>query len=364
MVRCDECFPNGNNPMIHMQRPFILLFTLMLAAPLAAQTLPDITPPEPIPATQPATSPFIRPLAKPTTRPVPEIRRAMVISIDGLRPDLLLRANCPNIRGMLERGSYSMWARTTPNSITLPSHVSMMTGVNPRRHEIEWNIDLKTLVPLYPRVPSLFEAAKRHGYTTAIAAGKAKFDIFDRPGVLDWKFIPRKSFIETKDVLTAAVDIIREHQPDVMLVHFPTVDNVGHLKGWASPAQIKAIEESDAAVGTLLATLDLLNLTDSTLVIVTSDHGGAGRNHGPDDARSRHIPWIAVGPGIRKGVDLTIYSKLVINTEDTFATTCWLLGIPPTVFDLDGVPVKLILEPKDDELLQPTSLPPRPPASW
>src|SRR6185437_4128621 len=167
--------------------------------------------------TKPALSPFIRPKASPTTRPVEEIRRAMVVSIDGLRPDLLLRANCPNMRALMNRGAFSMWARTTPNSITLPSHISMMTGVNPRRHDIEWNRDLKTTEPLYPRVPTLFEVAKRHGYTTAVAAGKDKFDMFDRPGVLDWKFIPKKATCDTADVVEAAVQIIREHKPDVML---------------------------------------------------------------------------------------------------------------------------------------------------
>jgi hypothetical protein len=30
-----------------------------------------------------------------TTRPIPQIRRVMVVSIDGLRPDVMLRANTP-----------------------------------------------------------------------------------------------------------------------------------------------------------------------------------------------------------------------------------------------------------------------------
>lgn len=323
------------------------------------------------PTTRPALSPFIRPKTSPTTRPVEEIRRAMVVSIDGLRPDLLLRANCPNIRALMSRGSFTMWARTTPNSITLPSHVSMMTGVNPRRHDIEWNRDMNTIEPMYPRVPTLFEVAKRHGYTTALAAGKDKFDMFDRPGVLDWKFIPTRAragmpehACTTADVAAAAVEMIRDHKPDVMLVHLPTVDVVGHLKGWATPAQIKAIEDADAAVGALIAALDEMKLTDSTLVIITADHGGAGRNHGPDDPRSRHIPWIAAGPGITHGLDLTIYAKLTVNTEDTFATTCWMLGIPPSVPDMDGVPVKSILQPKGGELLYPSAAPTKPPASW
>jgi arylsulfatase A-like enzyme len=237
----------------------------------------------------------------------------------------------------------------------------MMTGVNPRRHEIEWNRELPLKEPIYPRVPTLFEAAKRHGYTTALAAGKEKFDLFDRPGVLDWKHIPHTATSETAAVIGPAVQMIREHQPDVMMVHLPSVDNVGHLIGWATPKQMQAIEDADAAVGQIVKAMDEAQMTGSTLLIVTSDHGGAGRTHGPDDFRARYIPWIAVGPGIRH-IDLTTYPKLVINTEDTFATVCWMLGVPPTLPDLDGQPVKLILEQTPAELLHPA--PAKPPPAW
>jgi arylsulfatase A-like enzyme len=276
-----------------------------------------------------------------------------VISIDGLRPDLLLLANTPNIHGLMMRGSYSMWARTTPNSITLPSHVSMMTGVSPRRHGIEWNREFDLPEPVYPAVPTLLEAAKRHGYTTAVVAGKGKFDIFDRSGVLDWKWIPKTEKCETAEVVPHAVEIIKDHKPDVMLIHFPSVDNVGHAIGWATPQQMRAIADADEGVGAVLKAIDDAELTDSTLVIVTADHGGSGRDHGPDDPRSRHIPWVAVGPKVRQHLDLTSYPRLDVQTYDTFATACWVMGIPPTVPDLDGKPVKQIFPEKKapDELL-------------
>src|SRR4051794_27495970 len=66
---------------------------------------------------------------KPATRPVRQINRALIISVDGLRPDLLARAYAPNIRGLMNAGSFSLWARTTAVAVTLPSHVSMLTGV-------------------------------------------------------------------------------------------------------------------------------------------------------------------------------------------------------------------------------------------
>src|SRR5688572_265896 len=54
--------------------------------------------------------------------------RMIGISIDGLRPDLLLGADAPNIRSLIERGSFTFWAMTTDVAVTLPSHVSMLTG--------------------------------------------------------------------------------------------------------------------------------------------------------------------------------------------------------------------------------------------
>ena len=55
-------------------------------------------------------------------KPVAEVTHAVIISVDGMRPDLALRADMPNMRKMLERGSFSFWARTTELSITAESH--------------------------------------------------------------------------------------------------------------------------------------------------------------------------------------------------------------------------------------------------
>jgi len=286
-----------------------------------------------------------------TTRPIPAIHGVVIISVDGLRPDLALRADTPNIHALFNSGSYSFWARTTAESVTLPSHTSMLTGVQPIKHGIQWNSDLPLLHPVYPAFPTIFELAKQAGYTTAMVAGKSKFINLARPGSLDWQFIPDTTTVEDPVVADQAVKIILDDQPQVLFVHFPSVDTAGHAYGWSSPQQIKAIEGADASIGRVLWALDQRNLRGSTFIIVTADHGGAGRTHGPDDARSRHIPWIAVGPGIRRGLDLTIYGDLVIDTEDTFSTVAYLLGIP-VIRPVDGHPVMQIIDRTNTELLR------------
>src|ERR1700686_1942999 len=104
----------------------LLACALVGSAALLGRDADPTTFPSTGPTTREALSPNIRPPARPGPRPIPQIRKAIVVSIDGLRPDLLLLARTPNIRELIARGAYSMWARTTPNAITLPSHVSMM----------------------------------------------------------------------------------------------------------------------------------------------------------------------------------------------------------------------------------------------
>lgn len=267
-------------------------------------------------------------------RPIEQISHVLIISVDGLRPDRALLADTPTLHAMIHAGAYSFWARTTPNSITLPSHVSLLTGVSPRKHGIEWNYDLPLAKPVYPLVPTIFELATNAGYTTALIAGKSKFETLNRPGTVTYAAIPTAKLGENTWVTAAAIRIITEHQPALIFVHYPDVDVIGHSCGWGSPEQLAAIEETDRELAQLFAALDRAGMRDSTLVMLTADHGGAGRTHGPDDPRSRHIPWIAVGPEVRTNYDLTQDDAVNIRIEDTAAIACRALGLRiPDYFD-------------------------------
>lgn len=301
----------------------------------------------------------------PATRAYLRARRVLIISVDGLRPDLLLRAKAPHIQGLMNRGSYSLWAHTTDVAITLPSHVSMLTGVTPPRHGIHFNKDIPASQMVYPNAPTLFELAKEAGYTTGIATSKSKFDPIARPGVVDWVEIPDpKGGSAIADALTAkaASNLIRQHKPQVMFTHFADVDRAGHKHGWSSPEQLKAIASADAAVGQVLAALKDANVANSTVIILSSDHGGSGSGHGAGDERSKFIPWIAAGPGIRKNYDLTSHRSLTIRTYDTFATACFILGLPYDTA-IDGKPIYAIIDQKELMYDVPPTTPPKTAAS-
>jgi arylsulfatase A-like enzyme len=273
----------------------------------------------------------------------------------------MLRADTPNLRKLMRRGSFTMWAKTTPQSITLPSHVSMLTGVSPNVHGIEWNADIPLAHAVYPNRPTLFELAKAAGYSTAMVTGKSKFNMLTPPQTLDHSWISPGEKCEDTDVLEHAVPMIRNSKPDVLFIHFPTVDSVGHGAGWGTPQQLAAIANADTCVGKVIDAIDEIGRTNSTLIIISSDHGGAGRTHGPDDPRSRSIPWIAAGPGVRADYDLTRFGKdFDVQTYDTFATACYVLGIQPRT-RIEGKPIREMFD--DAELTRPEPNKPRTPAT-
>ncbi len=276
--------------------------------------------------------------SQPATRPAVAEPRVLIVSVDGLRPDVLLRADAPNVRGLMDRGAFTFWAQTTQAAVTLPSHCSMLTGVRPEKHGIQRNRVAEKKDLVYPKFPTLFEAAHNAGFSTAMVAGKDKFDALAKPGTVDDVYYPAEGLVGDRDVLREALRIIGEKTPQVLFVHLPEVDSAGHDKGWGAPEQVAAVEHTDAAIGAILAALDRKHLLHSTLVIVTADHGGAGKEHGPDDPRSRYIPWIVAGPGVRKGYDLARFKALTVVTEDTFATAANWLGIALGP-QLDGRPV-------------------------
>lgn len=295
--------------------------------------------------------------------------RVLIISIDGLRPDVALRADMPNLRGLMNRGSFSFLATTTPAAITLPSHTSMLTGVTIERHGISGNDD-EAAADQKLLVPTIFDLAKADGISTGMASGKSKFSLYDPPIDHYWQPDPKpaKKKLKTgeiisysagvvvKDDITAehAARIIADAAPRLMFVHFGYNDSIGHSLGWGSKQQIAGLAVTDAAIGTVFDALKAKGIYDQTTIILSADHGGAGRVHGAKIEGSRYIPWIIAGPGIRQNLDLSMYVDWPIKTYDTFATACRVLSLPAPD-DIDGTPVEPAFE--SDDLMRPTTRP-------
>lgn len=262
-----------------------------------------------------------------TPTPLPVIRRVLIISLDGLRPDAISAAPMPNLLLLMQTSAYTLAAKTIFPSATLPSHASMLTGLCPDKHGVDWNDYLPERG--YAQGVDIFDLAHAAGLKTVMYVSKEKLIQITEPASLD---VFR--YINDRDVVVAQ-RITEEFPVDfgLMFVHFATPDAMGHAYGWMSPQYISVVQRADEAIGTLLNDLENHGLRQETLIIITADHGGHEQSHGSRDPLDMTIPWIVSGPGVRAGI-----LSSPVQTTDTAATAAWALGLAQPA-EWDGWPV-------------------------
>jgi arylsulfatase A-like enzyme len=254
----------------------------------------------------------------PTATSQPEINHVIIISIDGLRPDALELADTPTLDKLRDRGAYCPNAQTVVQSFTLPSHASMLTGVLPEKHGLVMGLPYMGWPGL--NGPTLFNVAHDAGLSTAMVFGKEKLNYLVLGDSVDHLYGIDTHDTEVKD---QAIEFIQAGLPEVLFIHFPDTDRVGHKYGWMSSNQLWSVAFVDGLIGEIVAELESDDYLNSTLLIITADHGGHGFRHGDDSAVDRTIPWLAVGPGVPSGITLG-----PINTYDTAATVLYALKLP------------------------------------
>jgi len=260
----------------------------------------------------------------------PCAERALIMSIDGLRPDALSPETSPNIYALAGRGAHTWTARTVNPPSTLPAHASMLTGFDVLQHRVSWNDYYPDMG--YVETTSLFEIAHNHGFRTSMFIGNDKMRHIAIPGsVDDFVLVPGISY---SDRALAAIEYI-EQGFGVMFVHLGGVDKAGHSYGWMSNEYLAQIPLVDDDVRVLMDGLRQQGLEETTLVILTADHGGVGTNHMTSQASVMTIPWIIAGPGVGTGLGLTTEVRIY----DTAATVLWALGLPMPE-DMAGTPVR------------------------
>ncbi len=302
-------------------------------APEATAAAPPATP---LPRGNSGSAPAIlAPTAEITTEG--RIEYVVIITVDGMRPDALERADTPVMDSLRARGAFSPRAQTVYISETLPAHASLISGMTPPKHGILWGMPYIG----WPGMngPTLFSLGHEAGLSTGMVFGKQKLHYMVLPDSADKLFGADAHDDEIKE---EAVQFIRSGLPRLFFVHFPDTDRVGHKYGWLSPNQLYAIAYADEMIGEIVAALEEGHYMANTLLIITADHGGHGFRHGDDSPEDRTIPWLAVGPGVPQGVTLGSH----IRIYDTAATALYVFDIPiPEKWD--GQPVLEIFPAKN-----------------
>lgn len=245
-----------------------------------------------------------------------QVKHVILISIDGLHPDMYLDKSwpAPNLRYLISNGTYAQHCISVFPAYTHPSHAAMLTGALPARSGVafnqpknsngEWNWFYKEI-----KAPTIWEALTANGMTTAAIMwpntvdGPITYNLSeiwdkdhpeDRATVVKQHTIPKGLYEEIEKNATGRLDstnmndnyfsldenagrmaayVFKKYRPNFLALHFACVDGAEHEYGRDADSVRLALASNDRAIGEVWQAIGQSGLKDSTVVIVVGDHG-------------------------------------------------------------------------------------------
>lgn len=251
------------------------------------------------------------------------MQKLFVLSMDAMvHEDIAHLEQKPNFKKiMAKRAEVEKVCSVYPAS-TYPAHTTLMTGCYPGKHGVFSNFHLRTVPdgvnhwPVNTKnvfVEDLFAAAKRAGCTTAavfwpITGCNPNIDhvineyffyygsernrveeVFAKQGadVVALQAVrenmhyfptsedPEASLADYFDdfLMGCTCSLIRNAQPDVLLVHNSHPDTVRHGNGVFSEAVTAALDRTDEWLGWVIEAMEAAGVYEQTNFVILSDHG-------------------------------------------------------------------------------------------
>ena len=239
----------------------------------------------------------------------------VVISLDGF-PAYALddpRLPIPTLRKLAREGVAAESMQPINPTVTWPNHTAIVTGVDASEHHVLFNglltrpadgerpssepwRDKSVMV----HAPTIYDLAFEAGLTTAqvdwVAIYGAKTitwqfaELPDPNGPIEREMIAEsivsadqlRKFEDSSQAwqdemwTRAALKILREHHPNLLLFHLLTLDDMNHQYGPMSPASFTAMALLDGYVKQVVDQLESSGLAKKATLIIVSDHGFRG----------------------------------------------------------------------------------------
>ncbi len=284
--------------------------------------------------------------------------KLFVISVDALvREDIAYLETKPNFSRIMNGRAEVTRVQSVYPALTYPAHATLITGCRPGRHGVLDNMPLRFekdrkrqfyLHSKYIREEDLFTAAKRAGCSTAAVywpmtachpdidhvlneyffyypgeyPGETKKaeEIFSRLGADETALqavrenmhrFPtgrgsgRLDATVTFDhfLIGCTCSLIRNAQPDVLLVHACDVDTWRHYRGTFGSGMREALDQTDLYLGEIAESMKAAGTYENTNFVILSDHG-----HMPFDRQVRLNALLVRGGFLDLASDKSIYS--------------------------------------------------------
>ena len=242
----------------------------------------------------------------------------VLISMDGLGSNLI-NENTPFLFSLLDQQkvSYTLDMQTIEQSETMPSHVSMVTGLKQENHQFYLN----SLSPDTPPIEeeTIFDYAVENGYSfsTFLTKDKLIYLLGDKIGE---NIISKEKY--SSELMREIDELIEPDNSKIFVfLHFRDIDSYGHTSGWNSSEQQVATRALDQNLESITEDIKREFQDYERYYIFTADHGGEGTQHSNGCEDCRKIPFIVLNENTNKSY------RMIEPLENIYDTTCVVLTI-------------------------------------
>ena len=265
-------------------------------------------------------------------------KHVIMIGIDGWGSEAVRQASpedIPNITFLMENGSWTLGKRSVMPSASAINWASIFNGLPTEMHGFDkWNSTRGT-------IPST--ADNGHGIPPTIyTILREQMPDAECGLVYDWDgvgavadtlamsyhhyiktYTDEEILVPTEEYTKLGVEYIKSKKPTFFTLYYGLQDEIGHLSGWYSPEYQDCQKDIDKGIGMIMQAVKDAGISDDTIIIVTSDHGGVDKGHGGFTMPELETPFIVFGKNVKKGFE---FPDPMIQ-YDTPATIAHCLGL-------------------------------------
>lgn len=251
-------------------------------------------------------------------------KHVVLIGMDGWGSYSVEKAEMPNVKKLMNEGSFTLKKRSVLPSSSAVNWASMFMGAGPELHGFtEWGSQTPELTSrevghygLFPSVWGLFRDANpdaEMGYIYEWGGMKylAEMEAMNKEVNVSTENNPR-------GCTDTAISYIKEARPAFVGIIYDQPDGVGHGDGHDTPAYYAKLKELDGYIGEIVKAVADAGMTDETIFVVTSDHGGINKGHGGKTMQEMETPFIISGKNVKKGYEFT-ESMMQFDVASTLA---------------------------------------------
>ncbi len=261
--------------------------------------------------------------------------RVVLLGVDGAGA-FFRDADTPNLDRIFENGSKSYDVLTSDPTISAECWGSMLHGVTPNIHRLTNSIVEAIHYDPESEFPSVFRVIRENDPDANLASfcnwNPINF------GIIEEDLGVHKDTAKDAALTEKICDYVAENDPKFLFVQFDEVDGAGHGHGYGTKKHLDQITVTDGYIAKIYEAYEKRGFLDTTLFLVTADHGGKGTSHGGLSDGEKYVMFAAVGGNVVKGgtiedMEIRDCASIVLHALGYEQPSTWTGRVPSGLFE-------------------------------